>query len=94
MSDALGEILTAAQKYETCMALFVNEDGSSVELILDTGVSTYSEWIPGEGGDICLLRCQETKAVMGVHLPLYKQNLVVSHQGPIRINTGFRKGKE
>ena len=48
MNDALGDMLTEAQKYETCMALNVNEDGSSVELVLDTGVATYGEWIPGE----------------------------------------------
>ena len=83
--------IAEAAKYETCMGLNVNEDGKSVELILDTGVSTYAEWIPGEGGDICLIRCRETKKVMGVHLPLYKRNLCVHHQGPIRINAGFRK---
>lgn len=95
-NDALGKWLDDALdecgQYESCMGLFVNESGKSVELTLDTSVSTYGEWIPGEGGDICLLRCMDTKKVVGVHLPLMNDNLMVFHDGPIRINTGFKKG--
>lgn len=88
----IDEILSEGDQYEPCMGLFVNKHGKSVELVLDTSVSTYGEWIPGEGGDICLLRCMDTKKVIGVHLPLMRDNLVVFYDGPIRINTGFRVG--
>jgi len=80
-----------AEKYDTCMALTVNEDGKFVTLCLDTGVNTYSEWIKGEGIVTGLIRCQETDRVVGVRLPLMKNNLVVSHNGPIKINEGFLK---
>lgn len=78
-------------KYDSCMSLYVCEDSDSVELCLDTSANTYSEWIEGEGADIGLMRCFETKKVMGVRLPLYRNNLAVDHKGPIRINAGFRK---
>ena len=81
------------EEYESCMSLSVSEDGDDVELCLNTSVATYSEWIKGEGGDIGLLRSMDTHRVMGVRLPLYRNNLVVHHEGPIRINAGFRKGE-
>ncbi len=90
----LAEFLKMPMEYETCMSLSVNQHSHSVSLYLDTGISTYGEWIKGEGGDICLIRCQETKRVIGCHLPLMKNNLVVSHEGPIRINCGFKKTEE
>lgn len=77
--------------YEPCMSLEVSEEGKAVELHLDTAIGTYSEWIEGEGGDIALIRSQHTRRVVGVRLPLYRNNLAVFHDGPIRINTGFRK---
>lgn len=73
------------------MALSVSEEGRIVELLLDTSVSTYSQHIPGEGGDIALIRDQETDRVVGVHLPLRNRKLCVHHDGPIRINSGFLK---
>lgn len=96
MSSVLAEFLKEAAKecgeYETCMCLEVNTDGSAVELCLDTGIATYSEWIPGEGADIALIRCMETNRVVGCRLPLLKQNLAVFHNGPLRVNDGFSKG--
>ncbi len=91
LAAMLRDAETESEKYETCMALTVNEAGDSVELCLDTSLSTYSEWIQGEGADICLLRCMETGKVVGCHLPLMDKKLCVHHEGPIRINAGFRK---
>ena len=80
--------------YEPCMSLIVNEEGSSVELCLDTSVATYMEHIEGEGADIGLLRCRETGRVVGCDLPLVKRELSVWHGGPIRVNGGFRQCDE
>lgn len=92
-TDTLAEFLKAAavemEKYDTCMSLTVSQDGLSVELCLDTSVHTYGEWIEGEGGDICLLRCMDTNKVMGCHLPLMDRKLSVFHDGPLKINEGF-----
>lgn len=84
-ADALEEM------YDSCMSLHVDEKNKSVELLLDTSIATYAEWIPGEGGDISLIRCRETKRVVGVYLPLLRTNLCVGHTGPMCINTGFKK---
>jgi len=54
------------------MCLSVDEDAKSVELIMDTSIDTRAEWIPGEGGDVCLYRSQEDEHVVGVRLPLKK----------------------
>ena len=86
------KLLKEAAKYEPCMSLQVEENTSSVTLYLDTKGMTYSEWIPGEGGDICLIRSEETNKVVGCRLPLMNNKLCVHHEGPIRINAGFRKG--
>ena len=61
------------------MTLHIDEKSNSVELILNTKVSYYGEWISGEGGDICLYRDQETKKVIGCYLPLYINKLYVSY---------------
>lgn len=74
------------------MSLRVDEDGDAVTLLLDTGLSTYSESIPGEGADICLMRCQKTHKVVGCRLPLVNRRLGISYDGPIKINEGFLKG--
>ena len=86
-------MLSGSEEYRPSMALSVCDDGKAVELWLDTSLSTYSDWIKGEGADIGLMRCQETHRVVGVRLPLLRRNLCVQHEGPIRINTGFRKGE-
>lgn len=92
LADFLKHAKEECEKYETCMSLSVSEDGQSVTLVLDTSVPTYSQWIDGEGGDICLFRCRETDKVVGSRLPLMNRKLCVHHDGPIRINAGFRKG--
>lgn len=83
-----------SKQHEPCMSLQVCEEGQTVELYLDTSANTYSEWIPAEGGDIGLMRDQESKRVMGVRLPLYCNNLAVFHEGPLRINAWFKKESE
>lgn len=87
----LSRAIEESGKYEPCMSLSVHEDGNAVELNLDTSVASYSEGIKGEGSDIGLFRSLDTRKVVGVRLPLYRKNLVVSHTGDIRINCGFRK---
>lgn len=87
----LSRSIEESGKYEPCMSLSVHEDGNAVELNLDTSVASYSEGIKGEGSDIGLFRSLDTRKVVGVRLPLYRKNLVVSHAGDIRINCGFRK---
>jgi len=91
LAKFLSENAEECKKYETCMSLDVSENGGAVELNLDTAIANYLDWIPGEGGDIGLLRCCDTNKVVGVRLPLLKQNLVVHHTGPLRINEGFLK---
>lgn len=90
LAEAIASAAEHANEYETCMGLYVSEDGKSVELLLDTARDYWGEWIPGEGGDICLYRDRETNKVMGVHLPLYNERLCVHYRGPIRI-AGFRR---
>lgn len=79
--DSLAEFLKTAQlECESklpMMSLLINEEGHSVELILDNKANYYGEWIEGEGGDICLYRDQGTDKVVGCHLPLYHKELVV-----------------
>lgn len=89
--DDLDQLTDLAAAYEPCMSLYVDQDSRSVELILDTSVSTYGEWINGEGANICLLRCRETNRVVGVRLPLLHEKLAVFHRGPLRVNDGFKK---
>ncbi|KKN09811.1 hypothetical protein LCGC14_1042840 [marine sediment metagenome] len=49
-----------------CTALLIDEEGSCVDLVLDTKRATTSEWIKGEGADICLYRDRDTGKVVGV----------------------------
>lgn len=91
LADALLMLGREADKYEPSMSLYVSDDGKFVELCIDPTVSTYADWIPGEGGDICLTRCRETKRVVGCCLPLLNRKLSVWHDGPLRINEGFKK---
>ena len=86
--------LREAEKYDTCMSLEVNEEGNCIELLLDTSLNTYGDWIPGEGGDMGLIREVGTKRVVGIRLPLLNRNLAVSHEGPFRLNDGFLKESE
>jgi len=77
-------------KYLPCMSVMVDEEANTVELLTEQGVQTYAEWIAGEGADICLHRDMETKKVVGVTLECRGNRLVVHHEGPMRINTGFK----
>ena len=88
--DIHADILAAlrdADRYHHCMHLYVGDD--YVDFVLDTGISTLGEWIPGEGADMCLWREQDTHRIVGVRLPLRNRRLGISHLGPIRINSGF-----
>lgn len=91
LKDDLEKLFPAATAYEPCMSLTVEPDGKLVELMLDGSISTYGEWITGEGADICLLRCRETKRVVGVRLPLLNEKLAVFHRGPLAVNDGFKR---
>jgi len=79
------------ETYDHCMALTVDDEAQRVELLLDTQPMTYSQWIEGEGADICIIRHLETNRVVGVTLPLIRRNLVVYHKGEWRLNEGFRR---
>lgn len=84
MSEAAKEILAAceqAAKVPPMTVVDVSFDASAIELILDTKKSYFGEWIPGEGGDICLYRDQETRKVVGCYLPLYHKTLAVNYPG-------------
>lgn len=72
------KILEECAKKPPMISLHIDEDSSSVELILDTKSNCYSEWIKGEGADICLYREFDTERVVGCRLPLYQTNLIVS----------------
>jgi hypothetical protein len=89
IKQLIDEAIEECKKYKTCMALTVSNNGGAVELLLDTSRDTYGEHIAGEGADICLYRDTETGKVVGVRLPLMKQELSVFHDGPLKINDGF-----
>jgi hypothetical protein len=88
------DLIKEAKQYQTCMALTVNEEGDAGELYLDTSIATYGEWIKGEGADIYLLKSMETGKVVGCRLPLLNDKLVVHHNGPLRVNEGFRREEQ
>lgn len=94
LAEFLKELAADAENYEPCMSLHVCEHGQSVELMLGLHDEYYGEWINGEGADICLYRSELTGKVVGVHLPLYNRKLAVFHDGPVKINEGFRKGEQ
>ena len=66
-----------AAKVPPCASLLINEPGGSIELLIDTKADYYSEWIKGEGADICLYRERDTEKVVGVHLPLRHAKLMI-----------------
>lgn len=94
MSDPIAQLAEEADQYRPCMMLTVDRDGLAVELMLDTAANTYVEPIPGVGADCGLRIDMDTQRVVGIRLPLIRNNLCVNHRGPIRINDGFRKGDE
>jgi len=91
MLDKCKLMVAEAGQYEPCMMRDVDEDGGRVELRTDTRASVYFEHINGEQGNIGLLRCRRTNRLVGIWLPLRRHNLCVFHEGPIRINAGFRR---
>ena len=59
------------------MSIVIHVISKSVEFRTDISVPTYGEWIPGEGGDVCLLRNADTGKVVGCDLPLTIEYLSV-----------------
>lgn len=95
--DELGEFLkSACEEAEKIAAtlpnpiasIYVSRDGNSLEVLLDNSRNVYSEWIPGEGGDIGLTRIRETNRLNGAHLPFYAKTLFVdgSHFEGIQVD--------
>jgi hypothetical protein len=82
-----------SKKYKACAGLWIDKENDRIELVLDTSAATYGEWIPGEGADICLLRCHKSRKVIGVNLPLYQTDFSIFHTDGVRvkINEGFLK---
>jgi hypothetical protein len=82
-----------SKKYKACAAIWIDKEIYRIELLLDSAAATYSEWIQGEGADICLLRCHKSRKVVGVNLPLYQTDFSIFHTDGIRIkiNEGFLK---
>jgi len=86
-------LIEDSKKYKPCAYLWIDKESDRVELLLDSSSFTYSEWIKGEGADVCLIRCGKTNKVIGVSLPLYQTDFSVCHTDEIRvkINEGFLK---
>jgi hypothetical protein len=85
---------TDSEMFQPWMSLRVDKAEDAVELLLDTSLDMYSESIQGEGADVWLIRNEWSGNVIGVRLPLLRDNLVVLHDGPLRINEGFRADDE
>jgi len=85
-----------SKKYKASACLWIDKENSRIELLLDHTAATYSEWIPGEGADISLLRCHKSNKVIGVNLPLYQTDFSVFHTDGIRvrINEGYLTNEE
>lgn len=94
LNEAMEELLTEADKYQSCMSLVVSQSGRFVELTLDNSRPTYGKWIEGFVGGDCGLICDaETNEVIGITLRLIDNKLSVFHEGPLRINAGFLKSE-
>jgi hypothetical protein len=85
-----------SKKYKACAGIWIDKENDRIELLLDTTALTYGEWIPGEGADICLLRCHKSRKVIGVNLPLYQTDFSIFHTDGIRvkINEGYLKDEK
>lgn len=77
LAHLLKELAANVDNVPPCTSLYMNHDGDCIELYTDTHASTYSEWINGEGGDIGLVREDETNKVVGIRLPMRRKRLVV-----------------
>lgn len=76
-AESLKESAKAIGDVPPCTSLWVDFDGDCVELLMDTKANTFSEWIPGEGGDIGLIRDIVTARVVGIRLPLIHKPLKI-----------------
>lgn len=65
----------------------------AIDINLDLTSQDYSEWIPGEGADIALMRDMETKKVVGARLPMYAKRLIVGGEGLPTIVFDLESGK-
>lgn len=74
-------------------SIIVSRDGNSMDVCLDTSLSTYGEWIKGEGGDISLTREQETNKLAGAHLPLYAKTLMIAGDNFEMISIDLESGR-
>lgn len=74
-----------ARTYEPCATLWIDKESDRVELVLDTAVCTYGDWIKGESADVSLVRCGKTNKVVGINLPLYQTKLSFSHFDHIKL---------
>ena len=72
------DMLAIARDATPCMALYVDEESKSVELLLDSTSNYTAEHIPGEDGDICLYRDSDTGRIVGALFPLKQSRLVVN----------------
>jgi len=62
-----------------CMSLYVCEESSSVEFVASHNRPTYSDQAMRCGGGDCgVIVDRETEKIIGVRLPLYHHELVVS----------------
>jgi len=92
LATAIKVATKECEKYDACTEVSVSRRGASVTLNTDTSRATYSESIPGiVGGDCGLIRDMETDEVIGIKLELKTDKLAISHDGPLRVNSGFRK---
>lgn len=94
MDEGIEKLLARLGEPLSCMSVRVDELGQGVDIHLDTSRGSYGEWIPGEGGDICLYRDNETKKVVGAYFPLLNKRLSVWTEGPLKINEGFLRADD
>jgi hypothetical protein len=93
LNDFAGHAIVAVSLMPKPIAtVHVSRTGQSIKIVLDTSKSTYTEWIPGEGADIGLLRDQETKRLVGAYLPLYAKTLMFGGDGLPDITCNLEDG--
>ena len=82
-------LLAAEKAKDSVPCMFVRVDEFGVDIILDTSITFNGEWIPGEGGDICLYRDRTNNNVVGAYLPLLQNRITVWTDMPLKINEGW-----
>lgn len=83
--EAILKAASEAALKPPCGSIYIHSDGKSMDVTLNTHANYYGEWIKGEGGDICLYRDQETKKVVGAHLPFYLDEIIVGAEDGIKL---------